>query len=297
MQKEMICMAVILTLILGGCHTQDSRPYEWSHAKNLGPNINSKWKDEHVIFTQDGKTMYFASIREDGMGNYDIYRSHFKNGEWSSAKGLPAPINTERDEFDVFVTLDGKRLFFASNRDNQGEYWDCDIYVSFWDKGEWEVPQIFHEKFCTPGKPDWGIAIPRDFSTVVFSSGREPAREKMVQIFQSFRKNNDWTEPKPLPWPVNTGGWEATPYLTPDGKTLYLNSARGEENKKDVDIWKFELVDGQWTNPHLMNGPFQSEKHDYDPCLFPDGSKFYFTSNREGSLGDSDIWVVERFQK
>jgi Tol biopolymer transport system component len=76
-----------------------------------------------------------------------------------------------------------------------------------------------------------------------------------------------------------------------------LNSGRGEPDKKDVDIWKFELVNGQWTHPQLMDGPFQSAQHDYDPCLSPDGSKFYFTSNREGGLGDSDIWVVERVRK
>jgi len=297
MKRGLLSAAVIFMMILSGCQTQKVKPYEWGNLRNLGPNINSKWKDEHVTFTQDGKTMYFASVREEGMGNYDIYVSRMKNGQWTPAELLPAPVNSDRDEFDVFVTLDGKRLFFASNRNNQGEYWNCDIYVSFREGNKWSEPEIFGETFCTPGKPDWGIAIPKDFKKVIFSSGREPAEEKMVQIFQSFRKNSGWTEPKPLPWPVNTGEWEATPYLTPDGKTLYLNSNRGEGNKKDVDIWKFELVNGQWTRPQLMDGPIQSEKHDYDPCLSPDGSNFYFTSNRKGSLGDSDIWMAEKVRK
>ncbi|MBD3414900.1 MAG: hypothetical protein GF421_10775 [Candidatus Aminicenantes bacterium] len=297
MKRGLLSAAVILIVTLSGCQTQKVEPYEWGNLRNLGPNINSKGKDEHVTFTQDGKTMYFASIREEGMGKYDIYVSRLESGQWTPAELLPVPVNTERDEFDVFVTLDEKRLFFASNRDNQGEYWNCDIYLSFKDGDEWGEPQIFNEKFSTPGKPDWGIAIPKDFKTVIFSSGREPAKEKMVQIFQSTRKNSGWTEPKPIPWPVNSGEWEATPYLTPDGQTLYLNSARGDENKRDVDIWKFELVKSKWTSPHLMDGPFQSAQHDYDPCLSPDGSKFYFTSNREGSLGDSDIWVVEKVLK
>jgi len=38
-----------------------------------------------------------------------------------------------------------------------------------------------------------------------------------------------------------------------------------------------------------MDGPFQSDKHDYDPYPSPDGSKFYFTSNREGGLG-CEFW-------
>ncbi|HZX10480.1 MAG TPA: hypothetical protein VFG01_05975, partial [Acidobacteriota bacterium] len=238
MRCQISAFVLIVIMILFSCQTQKAEQYEWGNLRNLGPNINSIGKDEHVTFTQDGKTMYFASIREGGMGHYDIYMSRMEKGEWTPAQLLPPPINTERDEFDVFVTLDGKRLFFASNRDNQDEYWNCDIYVSFREGNKWSDPEIFNEKFNTPGKPDWGIAIPRDFETIIFSSGREPAKEKMVQIFQSFRKNSGWSEPKPMPWPVNTGEWEATPYLTPDGKTLYLNSNRGEENKKDVDIWK-----------------------------------------------------------
>ena len=75
----------------------------WGNLKNLGPNINSPGKDEHPTFTPSGKTMYFASIREGGRGGYDLYLSEFKNGEWSKARLLPAPLNTPRDDFDPFL--------------------------------------------------------------------------------------------------------------------------------------------------------------------------------------------------
>ncbi len=134
--------------------------------------------------------------------------------------------------------------------------------------------------------------------TFYFSSGRLPSKPREVQMFQSKWQGNYWSVPEPMPEPVNTGGWEATPYVTPDGKTLYLNSGRGRSDKKDVDIWKFYLIDGQWTNAELMDGFFKSPQHDYDPCISPDGTKFYFTSTREGGLGGADIWVAEKiFQK
>lgn len=292
--KKWMGLILVFVLVMG---CQKVEKYEWGHLRNLGPNINSPGKDEHVTFTRDGETMYFASIREDGVGNYDIYMSKFVNGEWTKAELLPPPVNTERDEFDVFVTLDGTKLFFASNRDNENPYWDCDVYVSEWDGQKWGEPRVYDDTFVTPGKPDWGAAVTRDFKTFIFSSGKEPAKQGMVQIFQSQWLGDRWSEPEVLPEPVNTGDWEATPYMTPDGKWLYLNSGRGEPNKKDVDIWRFERVGGKWTNAQLMDGPFQSNKHDYDPCLSPDGKYFYFTSNREGGLGDSDIWVVEKVYK
>jgi len=238
--------------------------------------------------------MYFASTREGGRGGYDLYVSHLENGKWSKAQLLAFPINTEKEEFDPFITLDGNTLFFASNRDNSDKYWDCDIYVTEWNGKEWSEPRVYDPLFVTPGKPDWGVTITEDFKTLIFSSGRGPAKPQSVQIFQSIRRGDRWSEPEALPEPVNSGGWEATPFLTPDGKTLYLNSGRGEEDKKDVDIWRFDFVDGKWTNPRLLTGPFLSDRHDYDPCLSPDGQKFYFTSNRDGGFGDSDIYVVEK---
>jgi hypothetical protein len=40
---------------------------------------------------------------------------------------IQLPINTQKDDFDPFITPDGKKLFFASNSDNSDKYWDCDI--------------------------------------------------------------------------------------------------------------------------------------------------------------------------
>jgi Tol biopolymer transport system component len=276
------------------CSTKIIGTYKWGNLRNLGPNINSSAKDEHATFPEHGKTMYFASNREGGIGGYDLYVSYFENGIWSKAQLLPSPINTEKDEYDPFITLDGKRLFFASNRNNEGAYWNCDIFVSEWQKEKWDEPRIYDSIFVTLDKPDWGITITEDFKTLIFSSGREPVKDQTVQIFQSMWLGDRWSYPEILSAPVNSGIWEATPFLTPDGKTLYLNSARGEEDKTDVDIWKFEFIDGEWSNPQLMDGPFFSDKHDYDPCVSPDGKKFYFTSDRDGGIGGPDIYVVEK---
>lgn len=93
----------------------------------------------------------------------------------------------------------------------------------------------------------------------IFLSGRKPCKPQSVQIFHSTWQRNKWSIPEILPEPVNSGVWETTPFITPDGKTPYLNSIRGEKNKNDVDIWKFELINGIWSNPQLMDGPFFSE--------------------------------------
>ena len=291
-----IVMIILLAYIMPNCESPGTADRQWGAAKNLGPHINSAAKDEHATFIPGGKTMIFASTREGGFGAYDLYVTHLKKGEWTKAKLLPLPVNTEKDDFDPFITPDGKRLFFASNRDNSGKYWDCDIYVSLWNGEEWGEPTIYDPVFVTPEKPDWGVAVAEDFKTFIFSSGRGLDKAHSVQLFQSRRHGNYWSAPTLMPFPVNAGEWEATPYITPDGKALYLNSIRGGQDKKDVDIWRFEFRGGMWTNPRLMDGPFLSDKHDYDPCLSPDGKKFYFTSDRKGGFGDADIYVLEKIR-
>jgi len=285
----------ILLLLLISCSCQkEPSVVIWGHLHNLGSNINSAGKDEHVSFTKDGQTLYFASVREGGMGNYDIYTSTRIDDQWTEAELLPAPVNTPKDEFDVFVTPAGDALYFASNRNNSDQYWDCDIFISKNQAGVWSEPKVLDSCFAVPDKPDWGPTLTEDGLTLIFSSGRAPAEDRSAQIFRSHWTGEAWTKPQPLPEPVNSGGWEATPFITPDGQNLYLNSARGAADKKDVDIWKFTKIGGQWEAATLMKGPLLSEYHDYDPCLAPDGKHFYFTSTRPGGQGGADIWVVEK---
>jgi len=290
-------LAIFMAIIILTYGIEKGKEFQWGNLKNMGPNINSPGKDEHITFMPDGKTAIFASIREGGMGKYDLYVSKLVNNEWTKAELLPPPLNTKKDEYDPSITPDGKKLFFATNRENSDKYWDCDIWVAEWDGEKWSEPRLYDPIFVTANLPDWGATMPADLKTFYFSSGRAPAKPQMVQMFQSKWLGNKWSEPEVMPEPVNSGEWEATPYVTRDGKTIYLNTVRGEKGKKDVDIWKFELIDGKWTNAQLMTGPFLSDKHDYDPCISPDGTKFYFTSNRDGTLGDSDIWVVEKIYK
>jgi len=106
-------IVIFLAFITSSCEDKVTTIQEWSAPKNLGPQINSAAKDEHVTFIRSGKTMVFASTREGGFGAYDLFLSRFENGGWSKAELLPFPINTEKDEFDPFITLDGEKTVFC----------------------------------------------------------------------------------------------------------------------------------------------------------------------------------------
>jgi outer membrane protein OmpA-like peptidoglycan-associated protein/tetratricopeptide (TPR) repeat protein len=52
----------------------DSASREWSTPENLGYPLNTPDDDIYFVMTKDGKTGYYATVREEGMGYNDIYK-------------------------------------------------------------------------------------------------------------------------------------------------------------------------------------------------------------------------------
>ena len=98
---------------------------EWGTPINMGPSINSKGNEKAPFIHPDGKTLYFSSDGWTGLGGYDIFYSRMNdNGIWSKPKNLGYPINSPDDEVGFFVSTDGTKGFFASNKYNGKGGWD-----------------------------------------------------------------------------------------------------------------------------------------------------------------------------
>ncbi|MBO7571538.1 MAG: OmpA family protein [Bacteroidales bacterium] len=118
----------------------------WSDLKPLGPNINGlyTWESQPSI-SADGKTLYFASIREGNIGfdpdrpTSDIYYStKDEKGNWSKAKNLGAKINTPGNEKSPFIHSDSQTLYFSS--DGHLGIGGYDIFFSKFRDGDWTTP-------------------------------------------------------------------------------------------------------------------------------------------------------------
>ncbi len=104
----------------------------WGYPVNLGPTINSRGNEKSPFIHPDGKTLYFSSDGLMGMGGYDIFYARLNDdGTWSKPKNIGYPINSPEDEVGFFVSTDGKKGFFASNKYNGKGGWDLysfDLY-------------------------------------------------------------------------------------------------------------------------------------------------------------------------
>lgn len=114
---------------------------EWSKPKALGYPINTEFHESSAAFSYDGRTVYFVSDRDGGHGMHDIYMVQRKSAtKWGEPKNLGPTINTEYDEKGVFMTADGKTLYFSSQGHNtMGGF---DIFMTQQkDDGSWTKPK------------------------------------------------------------------------------------------------------------------------------------------------------------
>ena len=98
----------------------------WRDPVNMGPTINTSKNERSPFLHTDSKTLYFSSNGHDGLGGQDIFYSKLDpKRQWTVPVNIGYPINTENDEVDFFVSLDGKTGYFSSN--NYGDQ-DWNIY-------------------------------------------------------------------------------------------------------------------------------------------------------------------------
>lgn len=106
----------------------------WGNPVNLGPEINTAGIDERPYIHPDNNTLYFSSDGRKGFGNGDIYfaRRHALGSKWNEAENIGFPINSYYYEGGLYVTADGTKGYFATERMN--DQFQMDIF-------EFEMPE------------------------------------------------------------------------------------------------------------------------------------------------------------
>lgn len=149
----------------------------WSELKSLGPNINGvkTWESQPSI-SADGKTLYFASIRESNIGfdpdnpTSDIYYStKDEKGNWTKAKNLGSKINTPGNEKSPFIHSDSQTLYFSS--DGHLGIGGYDIFFSKFRDDDWTKPVNIGYPINTKNN-DLGFVVNTQGTKAYFASNK-----------------------------------------------------------------------------------------------------------------------------
>jgi Tol biopolymer transport system component len=271
---------------------------------NLGPGINSKYDDKNPCITADGSKLVFTSRRPlttespvdaEGDGKYfeDIYISMLDSStkQFGPAHPVAGSVNTRAHDAVTGISPDGKQIFIYKNDINDKNSRGGDVFVSKVSNGKWKVPEPL-------GKPiassywEGGACVSADGKKYFFSSER-PGGLGGSDIWMVERKNKlEWEKPVNLGPEVNTPYDEAGMFLAPDGKTLFFCS-NGPKSMGSYDVFKSFYAGGKWSTSVNLGFPINSASKEGQLTLSADAKYAYISSDRKGSLGESDIYKID----
>jgi len=192
----------------------------WAVPQVISPKINDTFHDAVTYLSPDGKTIFLYYEK----GNGDIYTSSFDGKEWSSPVSMGPEINTVSWETSGCLSPDGNKFYFTSDRPNG--FGGLDIYVSTkLSNGTWGKAVNLGPVINTPGNED--APFMHQDGTLYFGSDGLPGLGDF-DIFKSELKDDKWTKPQNLGYPINTPKFENYFFLSHDKKRAYFSSVRPE---------------------------------------------------------------------
>jgi outer membrane protein OmpA-like peptidoglycan-associated protein len=242
----------------------------WTEPKLISTNVNIKYNDAAASLSPDGKTLFL--YYEEGEG--DIYISTLNGDQWSRPEPLNKNINTGMFwETCASVSADGKKLYFASNR--PGGVGELDLYVSQLDgKGQWGKAVNLGPMINTPENEDSPF-IHHDGVTLYFSSDGHPSLGNSDIFFSEF-KNNKWSKPENMGWPLNSWEYDGFFTISPDKKKGYFSTVK-EGGIGDADIYSIAFLDPKYkpkpkpvvakTTEEKVKAELPKEKEFVDPMI------------------------------
>lgn len=113
-------------------------------------------------------------------------------------------------------------------------------------------------------------------------------------IFVSKRTAQGWTNPKSISGQINKATNEGTCSISADGRFLVFTACHRKTNRGKCDLYSSYKIGESWSVPvnlgPIVNGPgWQSQ-----PSLSSDGTRLFFSSDRQGGWGGKDIWSTLR---
>ncbi|MGB0977457.1 MAG: OmpA family protein [Prolixibacteraceae bacterium] len=269
---------------------------------SLGENINTAEDEYWPSLSIDESTLVFTRLLKKNpvtgsrypFPQEDFYESKKDSDQWARSKNMGYPINTPENEGAQCISADGRLLFFtACNR--PGGKGSCDIYLSTkMSNNRWSAPINLGKPVNTGG---WESqpTISADGRYLFFVSSRKGGKGR-TDIYRAERTDYDangapiFGNVTPLNEMVNTLHSETSPFIHPDGRTLYFSSD-GWPSMGKKDIYMARLNEEKEVISRTNIGyPINTFDNDEAFVVGATGKFAYFVSDRDNRMG-KDIYA------
>ena len=257
----------------------------------------SFYKDQLIFSSsRESKNIYKRTHSWTGLPFTSLYSGSINSdGLVSEPKKFAKNINSKYNESTPAFTKDGKTVYFTRNnylKGKKGQNSEGTVLLKIYraeinQKQEWD--NITELPFNSDNFQDAHPALSPDEKTLYFASDRPGTIGKSDIYKVEIKPNGNFGEPENLGKIINTEGRETFPFISESG-ILYFASD-GRPGLGGLDIFQVDLKNIDKKNSVLNIGaPVNSEIDDFSFCINEATNKGFFTSNREGGMGNDDIY-------
>lgn len=265
--------------------------------ENLGPVVNSKYREYAAVISADESIMFFTSrrdnttgklIADDGLYFEDIYSSTKQNSIWTPPLNLQAPVNTREHDATIALSNDGQKLFiYFDDGDNKG-----DILISKLEGDKWSKPESAGGKAINTEFSEIHACFSYDEKSIYFVSDKTSGSIGGFDIYVTRQdEKGNWLPAENLGPTINTPYDEEAVYMHPDGKTMYFSS-KGHKTMGSYDIFRTIFENGKWSEPENVGYPINSADKDVFFVVSASGKHGYYSSARMDAIGETDIYMI-----
>ncbi|MFC2115798.1 OmpA family protein [Bacteroidota bacterium] len=270
--------------------------------RNLGPNINTQYDEYWPSLSADEKMLVYTRLLPIDANNpafrgnrqEDLYYSKFTDGKWQAAKDVGTPLNTSDNEGAQSISGNGLLMVFTGCMRDDG-YGLCDLYYSENRNGVWTIPRNIGPKINSKYS-EKQPSLSSDGRVLYFSTDR-PGGLGKYDLWMSVRnEDRSWGKPVNLGENINTEGFDQSPFIHPDNKTLYFSST-GWPGMGGYDILLTRKTsDGTWSEPVNLGYPINTHHAEQGLIVNSSANMAYFSSNRLSGKGQ-DIFAFELYKE
>ena len=272
-------------------------------ARNL-EEINSEEDDYAPFVTPNGEWLYFTSSRQ---GSADLFRGRREKRDvgvrFDPAMMLEeSGVNSVKDDGILSVPVPSELSMRLDNRvetegsvlgvmasGSQARHNYTGLYTFRMSSDGGEITELTELVDLNSGKWESQPSISPDGSMIIYTSTRRDGEGGKDLWVARRGADGGFSAPQNLGDRVNTKCDEVSPFIAPDGRSLFFAS-NGHEGIGGFDIYLTRLgIDGVWSAPVNLGPMINTEANE----LFYYGvnrNVSYFVSDRDGGKGGLDIY-------
>lgn len=254
---------------------------------------------EYSPITKEGY-LYFTSNRASsgiylatGTPYLKMFRTRIDGIKVDVQNIQPLPEFRNEDNLNqgsMAISPDGNTLIYArANSRSPKDLPDVQLFASYFRGGGFTQPiwmPVNEDEFYTNTTP----AFSPDGNELYFASLRPDGLGGMDLYKATKLANGDFGNAVSLGPQINTPGNEMFPYIAPDGKLFFASD--GHPGFGKLDLFVAERTDKGWEVKNL--GPnINTLADDFGIFFTKYPTEGFLSSNREGGLGDDDIYYFE----